>query len=146
MRPIRGARNHPSRSPHYQCAFATRAAPWHPRLDHLGSSPDSSEKPLAFFPEMPIYEFRCPQGHVFEVFQRMNDPQPEGCEVCGQGPLERVLHPAAIHYKGSGFYATDYGRGSRRQVKEASGSDSTSSGDSGKSESKSESNKSDSSS
>jgi putative FmdB family regulatory protein len=92
---------------------------------------------------MPIYEFRCPQGHIFEVFQRMNDPQPEHCEVCGQAPLERVLHPAAIHYKGSGFYATDYGRGSRRQAKEASGSDSG--GDSGKSESKPSSDKSSSS-
>jgi len=95
---------------------------------------------------MPIYEYRCPQGHIFEVFQRMNDPQPESCEVCGQSPLERVLHPAAIHYKGSGFYATDYGRGSRRQVKDASGSDSGGeSGKSGKSESKSESGKSSSS-
>jgi putative FmdB family regulatory protein len=69
---------------------------------------------------MPIYEYRCPNGHVFEILQRMDDAQPEGCEVCGAGPLERVLHPVAIHFKGSGFYATDYGRGSRRQVKEAS--------------------------
>ncbi|MHB8060049.1 MAG: FmdB family zinc ribbon protein [Gaiellaceae bacterium] len=88
---------------------------------------------------MPIYEYRCPNGHVFEVLQRMNDAQPEGCEVCGKGPLERVLHPVAIHYKGSGFYATDYGRGSRRQVKEF-GSDSG--GEGGKSgESKKETGK-----
>jgi len=73
----------------------------------------------------------------------MDDPQPEGCEVCGQSPLKRVLHAAAIHYKGSGFYATDYGRGSRRQLKEASGSDSGGeSGKSDKSESKPESGKS----
>lgn len=89
---------------------------------------------------MPIYEYRCPKGHVFEVLQRMDDAQPDGCEVCGAGPVERVLHPVAIHYKGSGFYATDYGRGSRRQVKETAGSDSG--GESGKSESgKSESRK-----
>ena len=103
-------------------------------------------RPLAFLPEMPIYEYRCPRGHIFEVFQRMDDPQPEGCEVCGKSPLERVLHPAAIHYKGSGFYATDYGRGSRRQAKEASGSDSGGeSGKSGKSENKPDSGKSSSS-
>jgi putative FmdB family regulatory protein len=89
---------------------------------------------------MPIYEYRCPKGHVFEVFQRMDDPPPAGCEVCGEAPLERVLHAVAIHFKGSGFYATDYGRGSRRQVKE--GASSESSGESSKSESKPEKSKS----
>ena len=69
---------------------------------------------------MPIYEYRCPKGHVFEVLQRMDASQPEICEVCGAGPVERVLHPVAIHFKGTGFYATDYGRGSRRQVKDSS--------------------------
>ena len=88
---------------------------------------------------MPIYEYRCPNGHVFEVLQRMSDAQPEGCEVCGKGSLERVLHPVAIHYKGSGFYATDYGRGSRHQVKEAA---SDTGGESAKSEKKKESSKS----
>jgi putative FmdB family regulatory protein len=62
---------------------------------------------------MPIYEYRCPNGHVFELFQRMDDPQPKVCEVCGEGPVERVLYPVAVHYKGSGFYSTDYGRGGR---------------------------------
>ena len=64
---------------------------------------------------MPIYEYRCPNGHVFELFQRMGDPPPEGCEVCGEGPVERVLYPVAVHFKGSGFYSTDYGRGSRKR-------------------------------
>jgi putative FmdB family regulatory protein len=63
---------------------------------------------------MPIYEYRCPNGHVFELFQRMTDEAPEKCEVCGAGPLERVLYPVAVHFKGSGFYSTDYGRGSRK--------------------------------
>jgi putative FmdB family regulatory protein len=72
---------------------------------------------------MPIYEYRCPNGHVFEVFQRMSDSVPEVCEVCGARPVERVLHPVAIHFKGSGFYATDYGRGSRRPAKEPAGSE-----------------------
>ena len=64
---------------------------------------------------MPIYEYKCPNGHVFELFQRMSDPPPETCEVCGAGPLERVLYPVAVHFKGSGFYTTDYGRGSKRR-------------------------------
>jgi putative FmdB family regulatory protein len=75
---------------------------------------------------VPIYEYRCPNGHVFELLQRMGDPPPEKCEVCGEGPVERVLYPVAVHFKGSGFYTTDYGRGSRK--KEAASSDSSSDG------------------
>jgi len=78
---------------------------------------------------MPIYEYRCPNNHVFELFQRMTDPVPEGCEVCGAGPVERVLYPVAVHFKGSGFYSTDYGRGNRKPAKE--GSESSGSSDSG---------------
>lgn len=64
---------------------------------------------------MPTYEYRCPEGHTFELFQRMADPPPEGCEVCGASPVTKVLYPVAIHFKGSGFYSTDYGRGDRRR-------------------------------
>lgn len=64
---------------------------------------------------MPTYEYRCPKGHTFELFQRMSDPSPEGCEVCGAKPVERVLYPVAVHFKGSGFYATDYGRGAKKK-------------------------------
>jgi putative FmdB family regulatory protein len=67
---------------------------------------------------MPIYEYRCPNGHTFEVFQRMSDPPASSCEVCGAGPVEKVLFPVAVHFKGSGFYATDYGRGSRKGAKD----------------------------
>ena len=70
---------------------------------------------------MPIYEYRCPNGHVFELFQRMGDAPPAGCEVCGAAPVERVLYPVAVHFKGSGFYSTDYGRGSRKPSKDGSG-------------------------
>ena len=56
----------------------------------------------------------------------MGDPPPEVCEVCGEGPVERVLYPVAVHFKGSGFYTTDYGRGSRK--KDAASSDSSSDG------------------
>jgi putative FmdB family regulatory protein len=66
---------------------------------------------------VPIYEYRCPNGHVFEIFQRIGDPQPEACETCGEGPVQRVLYPVAVHFKGSGFYSTDYGR-SRKQARE----------------------------
>jgi putative FmdB family regulatory protein len=59
---------------------------------------------------MPIYEYRCPDGHTFELFQRMTDAPPAACQICGLAPVSKVLYPAAIHFKGSGFYSTDYGR------------------------------------
>ena len=77
---------------------------------------------------MPIYEYKCPNGHLLEVFHGMNELGPQKCDVCGASPLERVLHPVAVHYKGSGFYSADYGRG-RRAAKE-SGSESSGGGDS----------------
>jgi putative FmdB family regulatory protein len=70
---------------------------------------------------VPIYEYKCPNGHLFEVFHGMTEDGPEACEVCGASPLQRVLHPVAVHYKGSGFYTTDYGRGSKK--KSGSGGD-----------------------
>jgi putative FmdB family regulatory protein len=73
---------------------------------------------------MPIYEYRCPQNHLFEVFQRMTDAPVEVCEVCGQGPVQRVLYPVAVHFKGSGFYTTDYGRGKRAKESKEAASDS----------------------
>ena len=50
----------------------------------------------------------------------MDDPAPEGCETCGAGPVQRVLFPVAVHFKGSGFYSTDYGR-SRKPAGKDSG-------------------------
>lgn len=81
---------------------------------------------------MPIYEYRCPDGHTFEVFQKMSEPPSEVCEVCGKAPVEKLLYPVAVHFKGSGFYTTDYGRGSKRGAgtKDGGGSDSSSSGSS----------------
>ncbi len=58
---------------------------------------------------MPIYEYRCTNGHQFEVFQAMSDDPVSVCEVCG-APVERVFRPVAVHFKGSGFYTTDYAR------------------------------------
>jgi putative FmdB family regulatory protein len=81
---------------------------------------------------MPIYEYRCPKGHEFDVLHRMDDPPPKTCEVCGASPLERVFRPVPVFFKGSGFYTTDYGRG-KRKAAESSGSDGAKSdGDSSK--------------
>ena len=67
---------------------------------------------------MPTYEYRCKKGHQFEVVQRMTDDPVTKCEVCG-APVERVFHPVAIHFKGSGFHNTDYGTRKRQREKEA---------------------------
>jgi putative FmdB family regulatory protein len=58
---------------------------------------------------MPIYEYRCDNGHSFEELQRMTDEPLSSCATCG-APVARVFHPVAVHFKGSGFYATDYGK------------------------------------
>jgi putative FmdB family regulatory protein len=86
---------------------------------------------------MPIYEYKCTHGHVFDVIQKMSDEPLTECQECG-APAERVLHPVAIHFKGSGFHNTDYGKKSSG----ASGGDaseSKSASDSQSSDSKSES-------
>ncbi len=87
---------------------------------------------------MPIYEYKCKKGHTFEVLQRMADDSLEKCTVCG-ARVQRVFHPVAVHFKGSGFYNTDYGK-QKGKGKADSGSDSGSS-DSGSSDSKSTSDK-----
>ena len=96
---------------------------------------------------MPIYEYKCENGHVFDAIQKMTDEPLTKCEECG-APAARVLTPPAIHFKGSGFHNTDYGtkRGGGNGGSEGGGEKggSGSSGDSkpdssGKSESKSDS-------
>src|SRR5215217_8171853 len=81
---------------------------------------------------MPIYEYRCENGHTFEVMQKMTDPPVEACPEDGS-PVQRVFHPVAVHFKGSGFYNTDYGK------KKSGASSSSSDGDAGSSSSSSES-------
>jgi putative FmdB family regulatory protein len=61
---------------------------------------------------VPIYEYKCDNGHTFEVMQRMTDDALTECTECG-APVQRVFHPVAIHFKGSGFYNTDYGKRKR---------------------------------
>lgn len=78
---------------------------------------------------MPIYEYQCDDcGTSFEVMQKMSDDPLDVCDHCG-GHLRKVLHPVAIHFKGSGFYTTDYGRGSGRRAgaKDGAGADGESS-------------------
>jgi putative FmdB family regulatory protein len=58
---------------------------------------------------MPIYEYRCDRGHTFEAIQRMTDDPLTSCSTC-EAPVQRVFHPVAVHFKGSGFYNTDYGK------------------------------------
>ena len=82
---------------------------------------------------MPIYEYKCPNGHLFEVFHGMSEPGPANCEVCGASPLVKVLFPVAVHYKGSGFYSTDYGRGGRKAAKDSGSGESSSGSDSAES-------------
>jgi putative FmdB family regulatory protein len=82
---------------------------------------------------LPIYEYKCANGHVFETVQSMSDDPVTECEVCG-APVERVFHPVAVHFKGSGFYSTDYGskkKGSADGAKEKESSKADSSSDSG---------------
>ena len=92
---------------------------------------------------MPIYEYRCEKGHEFEVIQRMSDDPVTACEECG-APVERVFNPVAVHFKGSGFYTTDYARsskGSQGSSKESDAGSSSSESGSSKPEKKKESKK-----
>ena len=73
---------------------------------------------------MPIYEYRCSKGHTFEAFQSISDDPLTKCEVCGR-PVVRVLHSPAVHFKGSGFYNTDYGTRKRQREKASSESSSS---------------------
>jgi putative FmdB family regulatory protein len=81
---------------------------------------------------MPIYEYRCERDHTFEAMQRMTEDPLTACTICG-APVQRVFHPVAVHFKGSGFYSTDYGK------KKAAAASASSDGGGSKTESKSES-------
>jgi putative FmdB family regulatory protein len=89
-------------------------------------------------PAMPIYEYRCENGHLFEVMQKMTDEPVTECEVCG-APVQRVFHPIAVHFKGSGFYNTDYGTAKRKREMSQSAKDGADKHDAKQSEKKSDS-------
>jgi putative FmdB family regulatory protein len=79
---------------------------------------------------MPLYEYRCENGHSFEALQKFADDPISSCEICG-APAQRVLTPVAIHFKGSGFYSTDYGRGKKAASDSAKSDGGSSDGKSG---------------
>jgi len=87
---------------------------------------------------MPIYEYRCENGHLFEVMQKITDDPVTECETCG-ATVQRVYHPIAVHFKGSGFYNTDYGTAKRKRENEKSASSGADKHDAKAKESKSES-------
>ena len=87
---------------------------------------------------MPIYEYRCKKGHTFDVMQRIGADPVDSCEVCGL-PVQRVFHPVAVHFKGKGFYNTDYGTRKRSREKEAADSSAKDSSSESKDTKKSES-------
>ena len=92
---------------------------------------------------MPIYEFRCENGHLFEVMQKISEAPVTECGECG-APVTRVYHPIAVHFKGSGFYNTDYGTAKRKREMDKSASDGAKKNDAKQAEKKSESKSSDS--
>jgi putative FmdB family regulatory protein len=71
---------------------------------------------------VPIYEYRCDRGHQFEVTQKMTDDPVLSCARC-DAPVQRVFHPVAVHFKGKGFYNTDYGTRRRNRELERSAKD-----------------------
>ena len=89
---------------------------------------------------MPIYEYRCDNGHTFEVLQKMADDPVTECEQCG-APVQRVFHPVAVHFKGSGFYNTDYGKRKKGAAAGADGDSSSTSSEKSDSSSSDKSNK-----
>ena len=84
---------------------------------------------------MPTYDYLCENGHRFDLVQRFSDEALEKCVEC-DAPCKRLLHAPAIHFKGSGFYSTDYGskkrgpNGAGQESKSESGGDSSKSSDS----------------
>ncbi|HUR86820.1 MAG TPA: hypothetical protein VMY78_15915 [Solirubrobacteraceae bacterium] len=65
---------------------------------------------------MPFYEYRRPDGTILEIMQKMTDPPLAEDPETGV-PLQRVFHPIAVHFKGKGFYNTDYGTKKRAREK-----------------------------
>lgn len=57
---------------------------------------------------MPTYEYRCPEGHEFELFQRMSDEPGADCPECGKGAERLLSAGGGLLFKGDGFYITDY--------------------------------------
>jgi putative FmdB family regulatory protein len=94
---------------------------------------------------MPIYEYRRPDGTTFEIQQSFSEDALKVDPDTGV-PVERVLHAPAVHFKGKGFYNTDYGTRNRNRETAAAAAEKSSPGDSSSGGSSSEGSKSSSSS
>lgn len=70
---------------------------------------------------MPIYEYRRPDGTTFEIQQSFHDEPLKADPETGVA-VERVLHAPAVHFKGKGFYNTDYGTRKRQRESSAESS------------------------
>jgi putative FmdB family regulatory protein len=57
---------------------------------------------------MPTYEYRCPEGHTFDVFQKISDEPGATCPECGQPAQRQISAGAGFLFRGEGFYITDY--------------------------------------
>jgi putative FmdB family regulatory protein len=75
---------------------------------------------------MPTYEYRCPEGHDFELFQKMSDKPRAKCPVCGKPAVRQISGGAGLVFKGTGFYITDYGKDGKGPRKDTASSPSTS--------------------
>jgi putative FmdB family regulatory protein len=93
---------------------------------------------------MPIYEFECvPKGHIFDRLQKLSDPDPELCEVCGEGPIRRRVTAPSFRLAGSGWYETDF-KGDKDKRRNLAGDNAPESKSNGGSDGKSDSGKSES--
>jgi putative FmdB family regulatory protein len=68
---------------------------------------------------MPTYEYRCPNGHEFEKFQRMSEPPAAQCPACGKEASRLLSGGAGLLFKGDGFYITDYRSDSYKKAAES---------------------------
>jgi putative FmdB family regulatory protein len=64
---------------------------------------------------MPIYKYKCENGHVFDVMQKLFDAPLASCIECS-APVRKVMQPVNISFKGSGFYSTDYRGGTKAET------------------------------
>lgn len=67
---------------------------------------------------MPIYEYECGSCNArFEIMQKFSDKPLKKCAMCGAGPIVKVLSAPALHFKGTGWYVTDYARAGKKDGK-----------------------------
>ena len=64
---------------------------------------------------MPIYKYKCENGHLFDVKQKLSDNPLASCVECS-APVRKVMQPVNISFKGSGFYSSDYRGGAKAET------------------------------